>query len=68
MKQKEIKTPFLTDKQVGRIVTEMGISNATSEINQVVIDSTKSDIQKTSNPRERKRTKRLISRGFHLLV
>lgn len=43
---KEIKTPFFTDKQVGRIVTEMGISNATSEINQVVIDSTKSDTQK----------------------
>nr|DAZ41266.1 MAG TPA: tail tube protein [Caudoviricetes sp.] len=42
----EIKKAYLNDKQVGRIVTEIGIYNATSELNQVVIDSTKSDNQK----------------------
>ena len=33
----------LTHKQVGRILTEIGLSNATNKINQVVIESTKSD-------------------------
>lgn len=43
---RDVKEPFLTDKQVGRIVTEMGISNATSDLNQAVINSTKSDAPK----------------------
>jgi len=34
--------PF-THKQVGRILTELGIKEATNKLNQVVIESTKSD-------------------------
>lgn len=37
------KKPFFTDKQVGRLITAMGIANATSKLNKTVIDSTKSD-------------------------
>ena len=34
--------PYLTLKQVGRIITEVGIQYATSVLNQTVIDSTQS--------------------------
>lgn len=40
------KVPFLTEKQVGRIVTEMGLNEATKKLNNTVIDSTKSDEEK----------------------
>jgi len=35
--------PFFTEKQVGRIITDMGLQNATAKLNQTVIDSTKED-------------------------
>lgn len=38
--------PFLTEKQVGRLVTSMGILEATRQLNDTVIDSTKDDSQK----------------------
>ena len=36
-------TPFLTHKQVGRILTEIGLRNATMQMNKTVVESTKSD-------------------------
>lgn len=38
-----IKRPFLTEKQVGRIISEIGLANAAKTLNKTVIDSTKSD-------------------------
>lgn len=35
--------PFLTEKQVGRLVTAMGILEATRQLNDAVVDSTKED-------------------------
>lgn len=35
--------PFLTYKQVGRMITEIGLANATATMNQTVIESTKSE-------------------------
>lgn len=35
--------PFLTLKQVGRIITEVGLANATKVLNDTVIESTKDD-------------------------
>ena len=35
--------PFLTDKQVGRILTEVGLNEAMSKVQKTVIESTKSD-------------------------
>lgn len=37
------KKPFLTEKQVGRLITEMGLKEATKQLNQTIIDSTKDD-------------------------
>ena len=34
--------PFLTKKQVGRIVTEIGLAKATKTLNETVIESTRS--------------------------
>ena len=34
---------FLTEKQVGRIISEIGLINAAKQLNKKVIDSTKSD-------------------------
>lgn len=42
----EQKKPFLTPKQVGRLITEMGLQEATMKLNQTVIDSTKDDTSK----------------------
>lgn len=36
----------LTDKQVGRLLTEIGLANVTKTMNKTVIDSTKSDEKK----------------------
>lgn len=36
-------TPLLTSKQVGRMLTEVGIEAATEQMNDLVIDSTKSE-------------------------
>jgi hypothetical protein len=35
--------PLLTKKQVARILSDYGVENATNDINNVVIESTKSD-------------------------
>lgn len=35
--------PSLTLKQVGRIITEVGLANATQVLNETVVESTKSD-------------------------
>lgn len=37
------KRPFFTDKQVGRIISEVGILEAAAQIRKTVVDSTKSD-------------------------
>lgn len=37
------KRPFLSEKQVGRIISEIGLANAAQTLNKTVIDSTKSD-------------------------
>ena len=40
------KQPLLTEKQVGRLITAMGIANATNQLNQTVIDSTQDENSK----------------------
>ena len=35
--------PFFTKKQVGRIITEIGLANATKELNKTVVESSKGD-------------------------
>lgn len=35
--------PFLTEKQVGRIITEVGLQNATQKMNETVIKSTETE-------------------------
>lgn len=35
------KEPFLTNKQVGRLITDYGLAKATRKLNATVIDSTK---------------------------
>jgi hypothetical protein len=42
------KKPFFTSKQVGRIITELGLENLTSDMNGVVIDSVKDDSGKNA--------------------
>ena len=37
------KEPLLTEKQVGRIITEVGFQKSSEIMNQTVIDSTKSE-------------------------
>ena len=39
--------PFMTKKQVGRLLTQVGLENASKKIMQVVVDSTKSDEKNT---------------------
>lgn len=39
----EEKRPFFTEKQVGRIITEVGLTNAAKALNKTVVDSTKTD-------------------------
>lgn len=41
--------PFLTLKQVGRMITEIGIESATRKLNETVIESTKNDRQDEKN-------------------
>lgn len=40
---KEVKREFLTDKQVGRIITEIGMETLAKKMKETVIDSTKND-------------------------
>ena len=35
--------PFFTEKQVGRVISEIGLSEAARQLNKTVVDSTKSD-------------------------
>lgn len=42
------KMPFFTSKQVGRIITEIGLENLTSDMNGVVVDSVKDDSGKNA--------------------
>ncbi len=39
--------PFLTKKQVGRILTEFGMANAAQKLKSVVVESTKSEEKNT---------------------
>lgn len=39
----EVKREFLSEKQVGRIITDIGIEKLTTDVQQTVIDSTKTD-------------------------
>lgn len=40
------KQPFVTDRQVGRLITDMGLANATNQLNQTVVESTGSSQEK----------------------
>ena len=40
---KEIKRSFLTEKQVGRIITDIGIEKISNDVQETVIDSTNTD-------------------------
>ena len=42
----QLNQPLLTEKQVGRLITAMGIETATSKLNETVIESTKDDTPK----------------------
>lgn len=42
----EDKREFFTDKQIGRVITEIGIAEIAKSMNKTVIDSTKSDDEK----------------------
>lgn len=39
----EVQRPLLTRKQVGRLISKMGIENATTKLNTAIIESTKSE-------------------------
>lgn len=39
----EIKKPFLTKKQVGRLITKMGLEKAVTDLNNAIVEGTKSD-------------------------
>lgn len=40
---KSEKEPFLTLKQVGRIITQIGLKESAEQLNQLIIESTKSE-------------------------
>lgn len=42
-------TPLLTHKQVARLLTDYGIANATDKMNELVVDSTKTDEDGSKN-------------------
>lgn len=41
--ENDTERPFFTEKQVGRIISEIGLSEAAKRLNDTVVDSTKSD-------------------------
>lgn len=45
----EIKREFLTDKQVGRIITEIGMEKMIKKAQETVIESTKNEKQEEKN-------------------
>ena len=46
--EKGTNEPFLTEKKVGRIITDVGLEEMTKAMNQTVIDSTKDDSGKNA--------------------
>lgn len=46
LKSENEKQSFLTTKQVGRLITKMGILNATKQLNKTIVDSTQDDSPK----------------------
>lgn len=40
---REEKLPLFTKKQVGRLLTEVGLKNVTQKLNETVVESTKSE-------------------------
>ena len=40
---REVKEPFLTLKQVGRMLSEIGFNQVTEDMNEVVVESVKSE-------------------------
>lgn len=45
----DVKQEFLTHKQVGRIVSEIGFSKAGETMNELVIDSVRDDSEESKN-------------------
>ena len=45
----ETKREFLTEKHVGRIITELGIEKMTEKVQETVIDSTKNENEEEKN-------------------
>lgn len=43
LKAENEKQAFLNTKQVGRLITKMGIQNATQKLNKTIVDSTQED-------------------------
>ena len=41
--ENDAERPFFSEKQIGRIITEVGLTQATTALNNVVIESTKTD-------------------------
>ena len=39
----EVKREFVTSKQVGRLITELGMKNLTNKVQETVIESTKNE-------------------------
>ena len=46
---KEPKREFLTEKQVGRIITELGLQKITKKVQDTVIESTKNENEEEKN-------------------
>lgn len=44
--ENNLNDPFVSIKQVGRIITEVGLTNTTKKLNETVIDSTKTEDSK----------------------
>ena len=42
----EVKREFVTSKQVGRLITELGMKNLTDKVQETVIESTKDEEEK----------------------
>lgn len=45
----ETKREFLTEKQVGRMITELGMEKMTEKVQETVIDSTKNENEEEKN-------------------
>ena len=44
--EKGLNEPILTEKQVGRLITKMGLKEAANKLNKAVIEGTKNDTPK----------------------